>query len=519
MCLNKCVLFFSCVVSLISSAALRAQTAPTQNEPATATSRAEEPNSPTDPLVVPAFADDVSTTSESTNSDANSVVQVGYESGSQEPVLPSPTMDQIPSARPAPFQITPETQPAGMSQNTYSGNPPVQDLSRLLAGKFINTKYKWYGFVRLDGIFDFNPIGSTDDFVTSSIPVPHGRGQNAVLTPRYTRLGFDTETPWEAMDWTIKTRIEVDFFNGNTSGAFGSFPLRLRFAWADFGPFLIGQAASLFMDYDVFPDVIDYEGPPGMVLMRQPIAAVRFPICDNLKVSLGVEQPYSDIQWLEEGGWVVNPGSGIITTKGVDRNIQDMPDFTGNIRYEYDYGHVQVAGIARKLTFQPASGPDESEFGYGINVTGSWHPWAHINGCAMGDDKTPTEKCEFVAQYAAGKGINRYIQDINGFGLDATFDPVHGFRALSSNGWFVAYEQWWCKNWISVFSYGEANTDLTNTLPDNTYDSATYATANLIWLPVERMGVGIEYLYGTRTDKNGQSGTAHRIQVGFQYRF
>src|SRR5262249_46251429 len=57
-------------------------------------------------------------------------------------------------------------------------------------------------------------------------------------------------------------------------GAFGSFPIRLRFAWADFGPFLIGQAASLFMDYDVYPNVLDYQGPAGMVLMRQPISSV-----------------------------------------------------------------------------------------------------------------------------------------------------------------------------------------------------------------------------------------------------
>jgi hypothetical protein len=405
-----------------------------------------------------------------------------------------------------------------MSQNLYGGNTPVQDLSALLAGKFNNTKYKWYGFVRLDGIFDFDPIGSTDDFVTSSIPVPQGRGQNAVLTPRYTRLGWDTETPWEAMDWTIKTRIEVDFFNGNTSGAFGSFPLRLRFAWVDFGPFLIGQAASLFMDYDVFPNVIDYEGPPGMVLMRQPIAAVRLPVCDNLTVAVGVEQPYSDIQWFE-GDWIVNPGSGIITSKGEERNVQDMPDFTGNVRYNWDYGHVQVAGIARKLTFQPESGSDENEFGYGINLTGSWHPWAYFHGCAMGEEKTPMERSKFVAQYAAGEGIARYIQDINGFGLDGTFDPTNDFRTIPATGWFVAYEHWWCRNWISVFSYGEADTDLTDTLPDDTYESANYATANLIWLPVERMGVGIEYLYGSRTNKDGQSGTAHRIQVGFQYKF
>ena len=31
------------------------------------------------------------------------------------------------------------------------------------------------------------------------------------------------------------------------------------------------------MDYDVFPNVLDYEGPPGMVLMRQPIAALQVP--------------------------------------------------------------------------------------------------------------------------------------------------------------------------------------------------------------------------------------------------
>src|SRR5262249_22355776 len=160
-------------------------------------------------------------------------------------------------------------------------------------------------------------IRSTDDFVTSSIPVPQGRGQNFVMTPRYTRLGFDTETPIESLDWTIKTRIEMDFFNGNTSGAFGSFPIRLRFAWADFGPLLIGQAASLFMDYDVFPNVVDYEGPGGMVLMRQPIAAIRIPIGERFKLSLGVEQPYSDIQWFENGAFVVNPGTGIIGTPGV----------------------------------------------------------------------------------------------------------------------------------------------------------------------------------------------------------
>lgn len=419
-----------------------------------------------------------------------------------------------------PFQIAPETPVAGNNQNFYDGNAPVQDLSHLSPGRFENTKYKWYGFVRADGIYDFNPIRSTDMFVTSAIPVPQGEGQNFVLTPRYTRLGFDTETPLESMDWNIKTRIEMDFFNGNTSGAFGSFPLRLRFAWVDFGPFLVGQAASLFMDYDVFPNVLDYEGPPGMVLMRQPVAAVRIPVGERFQISGGIEQPYSDIQWFDGATWVVNPGTGIITTPGAARNVQDLPDFTGNIRGVYDYGHVQVAGVARKLTYQQAVGPTLDEFGHGVNVTGTWHPWAQILGCPMcEDDKSPIERCRFLAQYATGKGINRYIQDVNGLGLDATFDPVNGFDAVNATGWFVAYEHWWASRWISTFTYGATDNDLPATVATNTYQSTNYVTANLIWLPAERMGVGFEYLYGTRTNFDGQNGEAHRLQMAFQYKF
>jgi hypothetical protein len=109
---------------------------------------------------------------------------------------------------------------------------------------------------------------------------------------------------------------------------------------------------------------------------------------------------------------------------------------------------------------------------------------------------------------------------VNGLGLDATFDPINGFRALPAQGWFIAYEHWWARKWISNFTLGGNTwTSLTDTLPENTYKSATYYSANLIWLPTERMGVGIEYLYGTRENKDRQFGTDHRIQAGFQYRF
>src|SRR5262249_32997203 len=128
------------------------------------------------------------------------------------------------------------------------------------------------------------------------------------------------------------------------------------------------------MDYEVFPNVLDYQGPNGMILMRQGVARVTVPVTDLLLVAFAVQQPYSDISCFEDGESVVNPGSGIITTAGAPRNVQDMPAFAGHVGYDTDFGHLQVSGILRKLTFQPAVGGDMNRLGSGVNLTGDFHP-------------------------------------------------------------------------------------------------------------------------------------------------
>jgi hypothetical protein len=369
-----------------------------------------------------------------------------------------------------------------------------------------NTSLKFYGFVRVDGIFDFNPIGSTDDFVTSSIPIPQGRGQNEVLNPRYTRLGFMSYTPTPFNDWTVQTKLEMDFFNGNTSGAFGSFPIRLRFAYADWGYFRVGQDASVFMDYDVFPNVLDYEGPPGMVLMRQPVLRVTLPLGDQVHWAVAVEQPFSDIT-PSEGG----------------QGIQDVPDFTTHLRYDPGLGHVQLSGLLRKITNQPEFGPDQNRLGWGLNLTGDFHPWAALMGTNPAAKENPNglERSRFLGQYAAGYGINRYIQDVNGLGLDAAAGPAQLFRLIHATGWFGAYEHWWNEKWTTTLLYGEAHTFSPGVLvlPGDTYKSAQYAAANLIWLPMPNLMIGAEYLYGSRRNLNDQAGYAHRLQMAVQYNF
>lgn len=67
----------------------------------------------------------------------------------------------------APATVTAEERQKFVTRGLFPG-------SFLIPGS--NTSFRFSGFVRLGETFDFNPIGSTDSFVTNSIPVPAGAG-------------------------------------------------------------------------------------------------------------------------------------------------------------------------------------------------------------------------------------------------------------------------------------------------------------------------------------------------------
>ena len=78
------------------------------------------------------------------------------------------------------------------------------------------------------------------------------------------RFGLYAYVPTSAGQ--LKSQFEFDFFGVGADA--GQTTIRLRQFWGELGPFLAGQTNSLFMDGDVFPNVIDYWGPSGMVFFR-----------------------------------------------------------------------------------------------------------------------------------------------------------------------------------------------------------------------------------------------------------
>jgi hypothetical protein len=418
----------------------------------------------------------------------------GY-AGRDQQVTPG-TPEFVPIAIP-PAPVTPEERDRFVTRGIMPG-------SFLVPGT--NTSFRLRGFVRLTGLYDFNPIGTKDIFVTHTIPVPQEHGQDYNMGARYSRIATETWTPTPLFEWTVHTFVEGDFFNGPGQAAGGGGnPFRLRHAFIDFGYFRVGQQNTVFMDASTWPSLVDFQGPAGWVNQRRPGARVTLPLADQLFWAGGVEQPFSDI-----------------TTNGLGTNVQDVPDFATHLRYETDFGHVQVSCLLREIGFHPTGGETTHRAGYGLSAGTTFHPWAILMGSnpVRKDNPTALERCRIMGQYTFGWGIGRYLLDTVGLGLDGQVDPRTGsFDVLYASAMVISYEQWWSEKWLSNITYSQTLVASNGGQPGDTYTGAKYLGVSLWYNPIRNLSLGIEYLYGQRDNLNQQSGHANRVNALVQYNF
>jgi DcaP outer membrane protein len=384
------------------------------------------------------------------------------------------------------------TTPDFFDVNKYAAEGDFPGSIRIPGTK---TSFQIGGFVQLDTIFDADRIGNKDAFVVSSIPTggeKTGAGDTN-LSIRQTRLFLKTQTPTETWG-DLVSYIEIDFM-----GTDGAEP-RIRHAYGQIGDdhqLLAGQTWSAFQDATVFPAVLDFQGPAGMVTSRRPQVRYRR-------------------EWTEDKQWIsvvaVEDPSSDITVPGATAGEKSTPypDLAANVRWAPDWGHLQLGGVARYLQFDPDVGSRESEVGYGLNLTGSLKTFKL--------DEKHTDALLF--QLAAGDGIGRYVNDTSGLGLDAFLaGPADHLDGLPLFAGMVAYQHWWSPKWASTVCYSYVNVDNVSGQPDSDYHAGHYALANVRYYPAERVMLGAEVLYGLREDNDRDTGDDLRLQFSVQYRF
>src|SRR5262245_24255173 len=301
-----------------------------------------------------------------------------------------------------------------------------------------------YGFVQADYIQDFKRVDPAweDTLRPSKIPTIDGffgaDGQ-ASISAKQSRLGVMMNFP--TSNKPVFTKFEFDMFGVGVDA--GQTTIRLRHAYGEWNRWLAGQTNTLFMDAGIFPNVIDYWGPNGMVFIRNP--QIRWtPIAkESGTFSLAVERPSNDVD------------PGVLRTLDPDlaagiQGSQEIPDLTAQYRMQQGWGHLQVAGVLRKVAFETANVPDNApkghDTGWGVDVT---------TGIKFG------AKDKLLGGVVYGEGIASYMND---GGVDlapggTVADPEP--EAVPLLGVSAYYDHYWSDKFSTSFGYSFVDVDNT----------------------------------------------------------
>ncbi len=336
-----------------------------------------------------------------------------------------------------------------------------------------NIQMKIGGYVKLDMIHDFNPIGSPDYFDVSKIPTDDSKGESTHLHAKETRLFIDTRTASKVGE--VRVYVEGDFYG--PSGA-----LRLRHAFVEIGgKLLAGQWWSNFMDENIIPSTLDFEKPAAYAFARHAMLRWKQSLSKDAYLAFALEEPSANGQAPTEAGKFESP----------------LPDFTARYRVTKKWGHVQLSGFAALVRYRYDAGGKDDVSLVGGNLSGQFNL---------------LKKDNIIYQVVYGPGIGRYRG-----GISTGLDNNENLEAITDTGITIGYQHYWNTAFSSLVVYNQGTNNTTAGQPENNLSHTRYFAANLLWHFADNAFVGMEYLWGNREDISGESGTANRLQFSVRY--
>jgi len=223
----------------------------------------------------------------------------------------------------------------------------------------------------------------------------------------------------------------------------------------------------------------------------------------------GVDQGQTTFRLRHAYGELGHDASG--TLQGVKPKF-DMPDFSWQVRVMRPWGHVQVAGIFRKISWvntapNPPVDLGGDALGWGINVT------SNINF-------TKKDVGRFAVVY--GEGVENYMNDAPiDVGVKSNLSnpnkPIVGVP-LPVLGVVTFLDHNWNSHFSTSIGYSLVNISNSNAETPSDYHQGHYALTNLLYHPVPSVMVGGEFIYGRRVNfSDGFNVNDSRLQFSFKY--
>jgi hypothetical protein len=370
--------------------------------------------------------------------------------------------------------------------------------------------FEIYGFAQTDWIQDTKRVDPNwqDAFRPSKIAAPEGEfGTNGQsdISVKQSRFGVKGTLPTGDHTPPVNFKFEFDLFGTGVDA--GQTTFRLRHFYGEWGQLLAGQTHSLFMDIDVFPNVIDYWGPSGLVFLRLPQLRWTAYRTANDVIAVALERPGNDI----------DPGN-IRLVQGYDQATvnpdQTVPDLTGQFRHDDTWGHFQISAILRRVGYEYSLAGEpfqkSSQTGWGVNLAGALK--------TIGKD-------QLLLQVVHGDGIASYMND---GGMDAAPNaapsgnpavPTISGEAVPLTGVVAYYDHYWNSMWSSSIGYSFTQVSNTNFQNPTTFHKGQYASVNLLAYPADKVMIGGEVMWGKLTNNDGTTGDDVRFQFSVKYNF
>lgn len=377
-----------------------------------------------------------------------------------------------------------------------------------------NTSMKIGGFAALDIVKDFTGGGMGGAVAQPQSIAFDGSAQSKrdgqlSMTARRSRLNVRTSTPTDYGN--VTTHIEGDFIGGSGNELVtNSASFRLRHAYVEAGPWLAGQSWTNFADLATFPETVDFQGGHGMV------QAIRQPQLRYTKkwgaheFAAAIENPEADIVGMSVASF--NPGVGPVPTTHVD----ELPDLTMRYAFAGDWGRIALGAVARKLSIDNRGAGAINGFVGDDSVT--------AGGLMLAGRIKTGGKNSLQFGVEGGSGIGRYI---TGSPIPTAAVMSDGsLKAVKSWGAMLGYQHHWSPTWRSNVTYGQVRLD--NPHPAMAVTAVSRVDAlflNLIWQPIPRALLGIEYVRGEvendapKTATLSNKGRADRLGATVQYHF
>jgi len=367
------------------------------------------------------------------------------------------------------------------------------------------TSIHLYGFVELNAVHNFGGENN-GDYASNAAGVAltgsdaaERKGSN-YMHGRTSRFGIEAATPTAMGPLTIK--VEGDFNNdrgGSNGGAVTSgaqyasngYMFRLRHAYGQVGPWLVGQTWSTFMDLDSTPETVDFNGPVGNTMIRQPQVRYTYVTPNFGNYTLALE----------------NNSSQLNGVNGDASNISRVPDVVARWDKAGDWGTLSVRGVSHELAAK-TSAVSSSKRGYGVGV---------------GNSFKITDADMLFSSVTYGDGIGRYFNSSDGPAIDMATGNIYTERQL---GLVFGFQHKFSGTLRTNVVYGQQR------LLNSNY--ATFATSNglgsfnrslkqafvdAIWNPLPNVDLGAEFIWSHRETLDGQTGSEPRLNLSAKYNF